>query len=116
MVIVGCRSIVVILFSTSYYGPYLDYNILLTPLCVKPLLHYQEVIRKLLLSSLNDTHRKICTAISMAVASIAAYDWPEDWPDLLPFLLKLITDQSNMNGGEFLATSCLSYSYASRFF
>ncbi|KAH9772089.1 Importin N-terminal domain-containing protein [Citrus sinensis] len=98
VVIVGCRSIVVILFSTSYYGPYLDYNILLTPLCVKPLLHYQEVIRKLLLSSLNDTHRKICTAISMAVASIAAYDWPEDWPDLLPFLLKLITDQSNMNG------------------
>lgn len=58
----------------------------------------KEVIRKLLLSSLNDTHRKICTAISMAVASIAAYDWPEDWPDLLPFLLKLITDQSNMNG------------------
>lgn len=116
MVIVGCRSIVVILFSTSYYGPYLDYSILLTPLCVKPLLHYQEVIRKLLLSSLNDTHRKICTAISMAVASIAASDWPEDWPDLLPFLLKLITDQSNMNGGEFLATSCLSYSYASRFF
>lgn len=58
----------------------------------------KEVIRKLLLSSLDDTHRKICTAISMAVASIAAYDWPEDWPDLLPFLLKLITDQSNMNG------------------
>ncbi|KAH9707667.1 Importin N-terminal domain-containing protein [Citrus sinensis] len=98
VVIVGCSPIVVILFSTSYYGPYRDYNILLTPLCVKPLLHYQEVIRKLLLSSLDDTHRKICTAISMAVASIAAYDWPEDWPDLLPFLLKLITDQSNMNG------------------
>lgn len=58
----------------------------------------KEVIRKLLLSSVDDTHRKICTAISMAVASIAAYDWPEDWPDLLPFLLKLITDQSNMNG------------------
>lgn len=58
----------------------------------------KEVIRKLLLLSLDDTHRKICTAISMAVASIAVYDWPEDWPDLLPVLLKLITDQSNMNG------------------
>lgn len=102
--------------STSYYGSYLDCNILLTPLCVKPWLHYQEVIRKLLLLSLDDTQRKICTAISMAVASIAVYDWPEDWPDLLPVLLKLITDQSNMNGGEFLATSCLSYSYASGFF
>lgn len=36
----------------------------------------------------------------MAVASIAAYDWPEDWPDLLPYLLKLINDQNNMNGGK----------------
>ncbi|KAJ4710633.1 importin-9-like [Melia azedarach] len=58
----------------------------------------KEVIRRLLLSSLDDSHRKICTAISMALASIASYDWPEDWPDLLPVLLKLITDQTNMNG------------------
>lgn len=36
----------------------------------------------------------------MAVASIAHYDWPEDWPDLLPLLLKLINDQTNMNGGK----------------
>lgn len=50
--------------------------------------------------SLDDPQRKICTAISMAVASIAVYDWPEEWPDLLPFLLKLISDQTNMNGGE----------------
>jgi hypothetical protein len=50
--------------------------------------------------SLDDSHRKICTAISMAVASIAVYDWPEEWPDLLPFLLKLISDQNKMNGGE----------------
>ncbi|KAM4109208.1 hypothetical protein ACB094_03G102800 [Castanea mollissima] len=56
------------------------------------------VIRRLLLMSLDDPQRKICTAISMAVASIAVYDWPEEWPDLLPFLLKLISDQSNMNG------------------
>ncbi|KAE9446082.1 hypothetical protein C3L33_22005, partial [Rhododendron williamsianum] len=55
-------------------------------------------IRGLLLLSLDDSHRKICTAVSMAVASIAHYDWPEDWPDLLPLLLKLINDQTNMNG------------------
>ncbi|KDP29326.1 hypothetical protein JCGZ_18247 [Jatropha curcas] len=58
----------------------------------------KEVIRRLLLASLDDSHRKICTAISMAIASIAMYDWPEGWPDLLPFLLKLLTDQTNMNG------------------
>ncbi|KAM7276774.1 hypothetical protein ACFE04_018640 [Oxalis oulophora] len=56
------------------------------------------IIRSLLLTSLDDSHRKICTAISMAVASIASYDWPDDWPDLLPFLLNLINNQNNLNG------------------
>ncbi|CAN4121948.1 unnamed protein product [Withania somnifera] len=54
-------------------------------------------IRGQLLPLLDDPHRKICTAIGMAVASIAYYDWPEDWPDLLPSLMKCITDQTNMN-------------------
>ena len=36
----------------------------------------------------------------MAIASIAVYDWPESWPDLLPFLLKLIDDQGDMNVGK----------------
>lgn len=67
-------------------------------------MHLQEVIRRLLLLCLDDSHRKICTAVSMAVASIAHYDWPEDWPELLPFLMKLINDQTNMNGGKFLGS------------
>ncbi|XP_060669537.1 uncharacterized protein LOC107428072 isoform X1 [Ziziphus jujuba] len=58
----------------------------------------KTVIRRLLLLSLDDPHRKMCTAVSMAVASIAVYDWPDDWPDLLPYLLKLINNQTNMNG------------------
>ncbi|GLT34537.1 hypothetical protein SLA2020_090460 [Shorea laevis] len=58
----------------------------------------KAVIRELLLSSLDDSHRKICTAISMAIASIAVYDWPENWPDLLPFLLKLINNPNDLNG------------------
>ncbi|XP_061986940.1 uncharacterized protein LOC133705642 [Populus nigra] len=58
----------------------------------------KEVIRSLLLPSLDDSHRKMCTAISMAIASIAVYDWPENWPDLLPFLLKLINDRTNVSG------------------
>ncbi|XP_074582872.1 uncharacterized protein LOC141839108 isoform X1 [Curcuma longa] len=58
----------------------------------------KAIIRQLLLSSLDDSHGKIRTAVSMAVASIAHYDWQEDWPELLPILLKLISDQSNSNG------------------
>ncbi|CAH2033909.1 unnamed protein product [Thlaspi arvense] len=58
----------------------------------------KALIRGLLLGSLDDSHRKICTAISMDISSIAAYDWPEEWPELLPFLLKLISDQNNING------------------
>ncbi|XP_010532428.1 PREDICTED: importin-9 [Tarenaya hassleriana] len=58
----------------------------------------KAVIRGLLLSSLDDSNRKICTAISMAVASIATYDWPEEWPELLPFILGLINDRNNING------------------
>ena len=61
----------------------------------------QVVIRKLLLTSLNDSHGKIRTAISMAVAAIGQQDWPEDWPELLPLLLKLISDQNNGNGGKY---------------
>ncbi|KAL6631269.1 hypothetical protein ACP70R_028119 [Stipagrostis hirtigluma subsp. patula] len=58
----------------------------------------KEVIRQLLLTSLDDSHGKIRTAISMAVAAIGQHDWPEDWPELLPLLLRLIGDQSNGNG------------------
>ncbi|KAK4765273.1 hypothetical protein SAY86_026363 [Trapa natans] len=67
----------------------------------------KAVIRKWLLLSLDDSHRKICTAISIAITSIAAYDWPEDWPDLLPHLVNLIKDQTNMNGVQG-ALKCLS--------
>ncbi|KAK8346462.1 hypothetical protein V6Z11_A07G219200 [Gossypium hirsutum] len=63
----------------------------------------KAVIRRLLLSTLDDPNRKLCTAISMVVAAIAVYDWPESWPDLLPFLLKLIGDQTSMNGDPLYA-------------
>ncbi|KAG5066556.1 hypothetical protein JHK86_010287 [Glycine max] len=55
----------------------------------------------MLLLALNDPHKKICTTIGMVVASIAMHDWLELWPDLLPFLLNLINNQTNMNG-EFI--------------
>ncbi|KAG4195575.1 hypothetical protein ERO13_A06G118000v2 [Gossypium hirsutum] len=73
------------------------------------LIHFSlAVIRRLLLSTLDDPNRKLCTAISMAVVAIAIYDWPESWPDLLPFLLKLIGDQTSMNGGVEKERGCNS--------
>ncbi|KAJ8760386.1 hypothetical protein K2173_015053 [Erythroxylum novogranatense] len=68
----------------------------------------KEVIRRLLVASLDDSQRKICTAVSMAIASIAAYDWPEAWPDLLPALLNLINNQTNINGVHG-ALRCLAF-------
>lgn len=58
----------------------------------------KRIIHQLLLHPLNDPNRKIRTAISMAIVSIAQYDWPDDWPDLLPFLLILISEQNNIDG------------------
>ncbi|XP_068637153.1 uncharacterized protein [Aristolochia californica] len=58
----------------------------------------KSLIRQHLLLALDDPHGKICTAVGMAVVSIAQYDWPEDWPELLPLLLNLIGDQTNING------------------
>ncbi|KAG7032125.1 Importin-9, partial [Cucurbita argyrosperma subsp. argyrosperma] len=62
------------------------------------ILRFSAAIRQLLLLTLDDSHRKICTAISMAVASIAIYDWPEEWPELLPCLLNLMNNRINVNG------------------
>lgn len=63
------------------------------------LLFYQVSIRGLLLASLDDPNKKICTAVSVAVSIIAQYDWPDDWPELVPFLLSLINDQTKINAG-----------------
>ncbi|KAG4179609.1 hypothetical protein ERO13_A10G119000v2 [Gossypium hirsutum] len=68
----------------------------------------KAVIRGLLLSTLDDPNRKLCTATSMAVAAIAVYEWPESWPDLLLFLLKLIGDQTSMNEGVEKERGCNS--------
>ncbi|XP_078159588.1 ARM repeat superfamily protein isoform X1 [Carex rostrata] len=67
---------------------------------VPPIVSAEEkgVIRQLLMLSLDDSHGKIRTAVGMAMAAIGQYDWLEEWPELIPFLLKLINDQSNQNG------------------
>ena len=83
--------------STTKHASYANYI----------MFHHQEIIRRILLLTLDDPHRKICTAIGMAVASIAAYDWPELWPDLLPVLLNLVNNQTNLNAGKYF---CLTWS------
>ena len=52
-------------------------------------------------------HPKIRTAVGMAVATIAASDWPHDWPHLMPALLASLSakDDNNVVAG---AVRCLS--------
>ncbi|GFQ01727.1 importin-9 [Phtheirospermum japonicum] len=64
-------------------------------------------IRGLLIASLDDPSKKICTAVSVALSTIAHYDWPDEWPELLPFLLNLINDQTKLNAAHG-ALRCLS--------
>ncbi|KAK5803015.1 hypothetical protein PVK06_030653 [Gossypium arboreum] len=69
--------------------------------CVKPV-DWQQIYWETYMQ------KKLCTAISMAVGAIAVYDWPESWPDLLPFLLKLIGDQTSMKEGVEKERGCNS--------
>ncbi|KAL6538867.1 hypothetical protein OROMI_025193 [Orobanche minor] len=64
-------------------------------------------IKELLLASLDDPSKKICTAVSVAVSTIAHCDWPDDWPELVPSLLRLINDQTKLNAVHG-ALRCLS--------
>jgi hypothetical protein len=57
----------------------------------------QQAIRDLLPQALEDPHGKIRTAVGMAIASIASWDWPEEWPGLMGYLLGLISDRSDAN-------------------
>ncbi|EPS68989.1 hypothetical protein M569_05779, partial [Genlisea aurea] len=68
----------------------------------------KESIRGLLLSSLDVPHKKISTAVGVAVSEIATYDWPDDWPELLSFLISLINDKKKLNAVHG-ALRCLAF-------
>ncbi|MCO5588834.1 hypothetical protein L7F22_042794 [Adiantum nelumboides] len=55
------------------------------------------IIRTLLLQMVDDSYGKIRTAVGMAVASIASFDWPEEWPELMDFLLRYLNEQTDIN-------------------
>lgn len=60
----------------------------------------QAAIKELLPAALEDPHGKIRTAVGMAIASIANWDWPEEWPGLMGYLLSLINDRTDINKGS----------------
>uniref|UniRef100_A0A7I4DD79 Importin N-terminal domain-containing protein n=1 Tax=Physcomitrium patens TaxID=3218 RepID=A0A7I4DD79_PHYPA len=57
----------------------------------------KAAIKELLPAALEDPHGKIRTAVGMAIASIANWDWPEEWPGLMGYLLSLINDRTDIN-------------------
>ncbi|KAG0591650.1 hypothetical protein M758_1G229200 [Ceratodon purpureus] len=57
----------------------------------------KAAIKELLPAALEDPHGKIRTAVGMAIASIANWDWPEEWPGLMGHLLNLINDRTDVN-------------------
>lgn len=57
----------------------------------------KAAVKRVLPDGLLDPENKVRTAVGMAVAAIAACDWPQDWPALMPFLLGTLTNHSDPN-------------------
>ena len=59
----------------------------------------KAAIRHALPQGLSDDIPKIRTAVGMAIASIAKWDWPEKWPELLPGLVGMLRTRSSPHAG-----------------
>jgi len=57
-------------------------------------------IRNALPAGLRDPDSKIRTAIAMAIAAIANWDWPQDWPGLLENIVGSIKKRDDPQLGE----------------
>lgn len=57
-------------------------------------------IRNALPSGLRDPDSKIRTAIAMAIAAVANWDWPQDWPGLLENIVGSIKKRDDPQLGE----------------
>ena len=60
----------------------------------------KQEIRNLLPHGLGDPDSKIRTAVGMAIAAIASWDWPQSWPGLMEHLVAAIKNRSNPILGE----------------
>jgi hypothetical protein len=57
-------------------------------------------IRAALPAGLHDPDSKIRTAIAMAIAAVANWDWPQDWPGLLENIVTSIKERRDLNLGR----------------
>lgn len=68
----------------------------------------KQQIRQALPAALMESDSKIRTAIGMAIAAIANWDWPQAWPGLMDFLVNSIKDRKDTNLCE-----CCTYAWPS---
>lgn len=61
----------------------------------------KQSIRQLLPAGLADPNSKIRTAVGMAIASIAKWDYPQQWPGLLEWLVASVKERSNDHLGRY---------------
>lgn len=57
----------------------------------------KQQIRQALPAGLMDADSKIRTAVGMAIAAIANWDWPQAWPGLMDFIVNSIKDRKDTN-------------------
>ncbi len=62
----------------------------------------KAAIRDALPHGLRDANSRVRTAVGMAIAAVAAWDWPQAWPGLLEFLVASIKAKEDANLGELL--------------
>jgi hypothetical protein len=60
----------------------------------------KQYIRQQLPTGLADSDSRVRTAVGMAVAAIASWDWPQAWPDLMSNIISSIRSKSDTNLGE----------------
>jgi hypothetical protein len=72
----------------------------------------KTAIKSVLPQGLADPNSKVRTAVAMAVASIAHWEWPEKWPGLIEELTRALgsTDMNLVRG----SIRCLGTTHSSR--
>jgi len=69
----------------------------------------KAAIRRTLPVGLADAQGKIRTACALAIAAVAALDWPEQWPELTGTLVTAVMERRSREAGALLTLtwSCI---------
>ena len=62
----------------------------------------KAAIRRTLPVGLADAQGKIRTACALAIAAVAALDWPEQWPELTGTLVTAVMERRSREAGALL--------------